>query len=47
MSRARGLASRGHVVFALYDGSFPAGALVVTAHLRGGGAYTERIDLSF
>jgi hypothetical protein len=36
---------RGHVVFALYDGFFPAGKLVVTAHLRGGGTYSERFHL--
>ena len=38
---------RGHVVFALYDGGFPAGEIVLTAHLRGGGRYTERIPVAF
>jgi hypothetical protein len=38
---------RGHVVFALYDGGFPAGEIVVTAHLRGGGRHAERIPVAF
>jgi hypothetical protein len=38
---------RGHVVFALYDGGFPAGELVLTAHLRDGGRFTERIPVAF
>jgi hypothetical protein len=37
----------GHVVFALYDGGFPAGEIVLTAHLRGGGTATERIPVAF
>jgi hypothetical protein len=39
--------ARGHVVFALYDGTFPSGAIVVTSHQRGGTARSERIDPSF
>jgi hypothetical protein len=37
----------GHVVFALYDGGFPAGEIVVTADLHGGGRFTERIPVAF
>ena len=36
---------RGHVVFALYDDMFPAGQIVITAHLRGGGRRIERLPL--
>jgi hypothetical protein len=38
---------RGHVVFALYDGDFPAGEIVFTAELHDGGRYTERIQTNF
>ena len=39
--------SHGHVVFALYDGGFPAGDLVVTAHLRSGKQRSERFNAWF
>jgi hypothetical protein len=39
--------ARGHVVFALYDGTFPAGEIVLTAHLRGGGTFVERFPVDF
>jgi hypothetical protein len=39
--------ARGHVVLAVYDGDFPAGEIVVTAHLQGGGSKRERISLGF
>jgi hypothetical protein len=38
---------RGHVVFALYDGDFSAGELVLTATIRGGGRSIERLPLGF
>jgi hypothetical protein len=38
---------RGHVVLAVYDGDFPSGRIVVTAHLRGGGTKRERIPLGW
>jgi hypothetical protein len=38
---------RGHVVFALYDGGFPAGQIVLTAHLRSGGRFVERLPIAF
>ena len=37
---------RGHVVFALYDGTFPSGQLVVTYHRRDGSRRSETIDPS-
>jgi hypothetical protein len=36
-----------HVVFAMYDGDFPTGDLVLTAHLRGGGKWVETFPLGF
>jgi hypothetical protein len=38
---------RAHIVFALYDGSFPSGEIVLEATLKGGGRYTERIPVAF
>jgi hypothetical protein len=38
---------RAHIVFALYDGGFPAGKIVVTATLAGGRRYSERFDVGF
>jgi hypothetical protein len=35
--------TRGHLVFALYDGTFPAGDIVVTTHLRNGATRSQRI----
>jgi hypothetical protein len=37
---------RAHIVFALYDGTFPSGEIVVTAHLRSGASRSERITPS-
>jgi hypothetical protein len=39
--------ARGHVVFALYDGDFPAGDIVVTFHLRSGEQRRERFNAWF
>ena len=38
---------RGHVVFALYDGHFSAGELVLIATMRGGGRVVQRFPLGF
>jgi hypothetical protein len=38
--------ARGHVVFALYDGTFPSGEIVATYHRRDGSTRTERFDAS-
>jgi hypothetical protein len=38
---------RGHVVLAVYDGEFPAGNIVLTAHMRDGSTRVERIKLGF
>ena len=38
---------RAHVIYAIYDGDFRAGELQITAHLRGGGTYTDRFELGF
>ena len=35
----------GRVVLAVYDGTFPGGEVVLTAHLRGGGTRTRRTPL--
>lgn len=37
----------GHAFLAVYDGDFPAGELVITAHLRSGKTWTERHPLGF
>lgn len=38
---------RAHVIYAIYDGAFRAGAIEITARLRGGGTHTDRFDLGF
>jgi hypothetical protein len=35
----------GHAILAVYDGTFPAGELVLTAHLKGGRTWRERFPL--
>jgi hypothetical protein len=35
--------ANGHIVFALYDGTFPAGDIIVTTHLRDGATRSQRI----
>lgn len=37
----------GRAFLAVYDGSFPAGEMIVTARLRGGGTWRERVPLGF
>jgi hypothetical protein len=37
----------GRVVLAVYDGEFPGGDLLVTAHFRGGGTWRDRMSLGF
>lgn len=36
----------GHVVFALYDGTFPSGQIVATYHLRDGTTRTKKVSSS-
>jgi hypothetical protein len=38
---------RGHVILAVYDGDFPAGELLLTAHMRDGSTKRERIELGW
>jgi hypothetical protein len=38
---------RGHVILAVYDGSFPAGELLLTAHMHDGSTKRERIELGW
>jgi hypothetical protein len=35
--------ARGHVFLALYDGDCPAGQVVVTAYLKNGRTFTQRM----
>jgi hypothetical protein len=35
------------VILVVYDGDFPAGELLFTAHLKGGGTWRERFPLGF
>jgi hypothetical protein len=37
----------GHAILAVFDGDFVGGEFVVTAHLQGGGTWTERQSLGF
>ncbi|HEX8087183.1 MAG TPA: hypothetical protein VF529_23090 [Solirubrobacteraceae bacterium] len=37
----------GHVILAVYDGDFPGGDVLVTARLRGGRTWRERVPLGF
>jgi hypothetical protein len=38
--------SRAHIVFALYDGTFPSGEILVSAHLHSGATRSQRITPS-